>query len=173
MTRWICPPLSFSCMKITPNLCELQMECHKYSRVCSHTWKAFVHLICEPWRLYALVTVSQSTLEFAQVFFCIQIISVIKLTENMLVKAQNISTVPSKHNLNSGNLLHENNQIAVTKLKDAEVYTQATYLSICKMYKISAWSWSVGHSFSWSTSFLQSKSPWASLGKCKTFSWSW
>lgn len=173
MTRWICPPLSFLCMKITPNLCELQMECHKYSRVCSHTWKAFVHLICEPWRLYVLVTVSQSTLEFAQVFFCIQIISVIKLTENMLVKAQNISTVPSKHNLNSGNLLHENNQIAVTKLKDAEVYTQATYLSICKMYKISAWSWSVGHSFSWSTSFLQSKSPWASLGKCKTFSWSW
>lgn len=117
MTRWIFPPLSFLCMKITPNLCELQMECHKYSRVCSHSWKGFVHLICEPCRLDVFATVCQSTLEYVQVFFCIQIIPVVKLTENMLVKAQNISTVPSKHNLNSGNLLHKNNQIAVTKLK--------------------------------------------------------
>lgn len=173
MTRWIFPPLSFLCMKITLNLCELQIECHKYSRACSHSWKGFVHLICEPWRLYVFETVCQSILEFAQVFFCIQIIPVIKLTENIFVKAQNISTVPSKHNLNSGNLLQKNNQIAVTKLKDDEIHTKATYLSICKIYKISAWSWSVGHSFSWSTSFLQSKSPWASLGKCKIFSWSW
>lgn len=149
------------------------MECHKYSRVCSHSWKGFVHLICEPWRLHVFSTLCQSTLKFAQVFFCIQIISVIKLTENMLVKAQSISILPSKHNLNSGNLLHKNNQIVVTKLKDAEVHTQATYLSICKIYKISAWSWSVGHSFSWSTSFLQSKSPWASLGKSKTFLRPW
>lgn len=149
------------------------MQCHKYSRPCSHLWKGSVDLIGEPWRFYVFATVCQSTLKFARVFFCIQIINVIKLTENVLVKVQNIFTVPWKHNLNSGNLLHKNDQMPVTKLKDAEVHTQSTYLSICKIYKISAWSWSVGHSFSWWTSFLQSKSPWASLGKCKTFSQSW
>lgn len=62
-------------------------------------------------RLYVFAAVCPSTLKFAQVFLCIQIIPVIKLTENMLVKAQNISTVPSKHNLNRGNILHKNNQL--------------------------------------------------------------
>lgn len=72
------------------------IKCHKYSKVWSHSWKGFVCLTCEPWSLYVFVTVCQSTLKFAQEFFCIQIIYVIKLTEKKLVKAQNILTSPLK-----------------------------------------------------------------------------